>query len=536
MAMTDGVLSLSRTLRIACILSIVYGLLTAGASAQSVLDITDYATMPMTGLADGKTNNEAQLTRINALREEPGGANRFFVLDMNGPLYILDKQTKKTTIYLDFNGRDGRPGVFHRLFFETGYGNGLSSLYFDPDYRNNGKFYTVHIEDPALSASNLPDNARFPGLNVSGYRTTPPIVPPGPVLYEGVLIEWTDTNISNATFEGTARELMRIQLNGRIHPLGDTIFNPMARPGDPDWRVLYIACGDSGAGESDTSVRTNPQRLDNLLGKILRIIPDLSTHQATSTLSENGRYRIPNDNPFVSRPGARKEIWAYGLRNPQRLTWIVDPADSTNNRLVANSVGLHTWETVYFIRKGANYGYSLREGNQLLKADNTTAALPAVDRIPVMVSEITEETVVPQYPVIQYGHVPSGGDAIGAGFFYNGTIAALRGKYLFGDISTGRIWYADYNQMLAADDGKPDTLAPTHPLKIRWNGRTYDTFFPIVETTYHDRGGKDPDLPGTATVSGSGRADVRFAVSGAGELFLYSKSDGMIRVVTGAAN
>jgi glucose/arabinose dehydrogenase len=63
----------------------------------------------------------------------------------------------------------------------------------------------------------------------------------------------------------------------------------------------------------------NPQRLDTLLGKILRIVPDLRAHAATSTVRENGRYRIPNDNPFVSVDGARKEIWAAGLRNPHRL-------------------------------------------------------------------------------------------------------------------------------------------------------------------------------------------------------------------------
>ncbi|HEV2985852.1 MAG TPA: PQQ-dependent sugar dehydrogenase, partial [Vicinamibacterales bacterium] len=90
----------------------------------------------------------------------------------------------------------------------------------------------------------------------------------------------------------------------------------------------------------------NPQRLDNLVGKILRIIPDPMEQQSASTLSDNGRYRVPSDNPFVSTEGARKEIWAYGLRNPHRLTWAIDPLDSKNNRLIANSVGLHTWETV----------------------------------------------------------------------------------------------------------------------------------------------------------------------------------------------
>jgi Glucose / Sorbosone dehydrogenase len=515
------------------------------AFAQMTLEIADYAVMPMTGLADGKGSNDVLLARVNALREEPGGANRFFVTDLNGPLYILSKGTKKFTTYLDFNGHDGRPGIFHKLFTDTGYGNGLNGFYFDPDYRRNGKFYTVHIEDPAATGSNLPDNKNFPGLNVSGYTTTSPIPTPGPTLDEGVLVEWTDSNISNDTFEGTAREILRVQLNTRAHPLGDIIFNPTAKTGDPDWRVLYVNCGDGGAGEATSSIRSNPQRLDNLVGKILRIIPDLREHTATSTVSENGRYRIPNDNPFVSKAGARKEIWAYGLRNPHRLNWATDPANPANNHLLANSVGLHTWESVYVIRKGANYGYSLREGNEVLKSDNTTTSLPGVDRIPVQISDITEETVVPTYPVIQYGHVAGGGDAIGSGFVYNGkAIPSLQGKYLFTDITTGRIWYAEYREMLAADDGKPGTTAPIHEVKILWKNpndtldagrRVFDTMFPIAQAAYQSRGGKDPDLPGRGTVSGQGRTDARFAIDSAGELYLYSKTDGVIRAVVGAS-
>src|SRR5262245_2568975 len=504
------------------------------ASAEITLEIKDYVALPITGSVDGKTNYDALLARVSGLREEPGGANRLFVPDLNGPLYLVDKATKKPTVYLDFNGREGKSGIFHKLFVEAGFGSGLNTLYFDPDYRRNGKFYTVHIEDPALAGSNIPDNTNFPGLKVAGYTTTPAVKTPGSVLYEGVLIEWTDTNTSNATFEGTARELLRVQYNTRIHQLGDLIVNPAARAGDPEWRVLYISSGDGGSGEANTSIRSNPQRLDNLVGKILRIIPDLNEHAATSTVSENGRYRIPNDNPFVAKAGARKEIWAYGLRNPQRLSWAVDPANASSNRLIANSVGLHTWETANIIQKGANYGYPLREGNQMLKSDNTTASLPAVDRIPVQVSDITAETVVPTYPVIQYGHVPGGGDAIGAGFVYNGTIAQLRGKYLFTDLSTGHIWYAEYKDMLAADDGKPNTLAPMHEVKILWNNQTYDGFFPIAEAAYHARGGKDPDLPGQATISGRGRTDARLAIDAKGELYVYSKSDGMIRAVVGA--
>jgi Glucose / Sorbosone dehydrogenase len=518
-----------------CLLIALHFFAPAQASAQMTIELKDYVTMPMTGLVDGKGATDVLLSRVNGIREEPGGASRFFVPDLNGPLYILEKETKKLTTYLDFNGREGHPGLFHKLFVETGYGSGLNGFYFDPDYRRNGKFYTVHVENPALPGSTMPDNSSFKGLNLAGYTTTSAIAAPGETQFEGVLIEWTDTNTSNTTFEGTARELLRVRMNNRLHPMGEMIFNPTVRAGDPDWRVMYLECGDGGSGESMTSIRPNPQRLDNFEGKILRIIPDLNEHAATSTVSENGRYRIPNDNPFTGTPGARKEIWAYGLRNPHRLTWAVDANNPANNRLIVNSVGLHTWESVYIGRKGANYGYPLREANETLKNDNTTAALPAVDKIPVQISDVTGEMVVPVYPVIKYGHVPGGGDAIGAGFLYNGkALPALRGKYIFTDITTGHVWYADYKDMLGADDGKPETLAPIHEVKISWNGKVYDTMFPIAEAAYHTRGGKAGHLPGRGTVSGDGRADARLTVDAAGELYMYSKTDGVIRAVVGA--
>jgi hypothetical protein len=526
----------------ACLFAVALLARNVGAEPPLILHITDYATAPMTGSTTG-TGNGGSLARINMLREEPGGAGRLFVNDLNGPLYILDKKTRLFTTYLDFNGRDTRPGLFDKLPFEAGYANGFISFQFDPDYRRNGKLYTIHLEEPTAPGSVLPDAARVPGLNLAGYTPTPAITTPGTIDREAIVIEWTDSNVSNATFEGLARELMRLQLNTRIHPMGDLIFNPTARPGDTDWRVLYIGCGDGGAGERRTAMRQNPQRLDTLVGKILRIVPDLALHTTTSTVSENGRYRIPRDNPFASLAGARKEIWASGFRNPHRLAWDVDPANRASSHLLAASIGLRSYETVYIVRKGANYGYSEREGNELLQADtNSTMRLPEVDEIPVRVSDtVTSGTIVPTYPVIQYPHTAAGGDAIAGGFVYRGkAVPALRGKYVFADISTGRIWYADFKAMLAADDGNPATLAALHDVHLKWaapgearesGGRVYPTAFPVVLAAYKARGGADPDLPGTSTVSGPGRADVRFGVDAAGELYLLSKVDGMIRAV-----
>src|SRR6516162_5643455 len=241
-------------MRLACAALIVC-LSCAGWASGQALEIKDYMATPITGALDGKGSNEVLLSRINALREEVGGSNRFFASDLNGPLYIVDKATKKFTVYLDFSG------IFHKLTITNGYGNGLNGFYLDPEYTRNGKFYTVHIEDPSSAGSTLPDNSHFPGLNVAGYKTTPTIKTPGPSQNEGVLIEWTDSNPANATFEGTARELMRIQLNTRMHPTGDLMFTPTPKPGDPEWRVLYLECGDGGSGESNNmAMRSNPQR------------------------------------------------------------------------------------------------------------------------------------------------------------------------------------------------------------------------------------------------------------------------------------
>ena len=137
-------------------------------------------------------------------------------------------------------------------------------------------FYTIHMEDPAVAAAAAPRAGVVAGLDLSGYTTTPAIPTPtvdGRIDREAVLIEWKDRNPANATFEGTARELLRLQQPRPIHPMGEMTFNPVARRGDPDWRVMYIGSGDAGTGEQQDSRRLNPQRLDTLVGKILRIVP-----------------------------------------------------------------------------------------------------------------------------------------------------------------------------------------------------------------------------------------------------------------------
>ena len=118
------------------------------AAPEITLEIRDFATVPMTGKIDGKGQIMGLLARVNFMREEPGVTrNRIFVNDLNGPLYILDKQSGKFTTYLNFNGRNGQPCLFRRLPTESGFANGFISFAFDPDYAHNGRFYTIHLED-----------------------------------------------------------------------------------------------------------------------------------------------------------------------------------------------------------------------------------------------------------------------------------------------------------------------------------------------------------------------------------------------------
>ena len=497
-------------------------------STQRTLELADYVELPVTG--DSKSTNliSGQLARGSILRDEPGG-RRFFVNDLNGPLYILNKQTKQLTTYLNFDGMGDRQGLFPKFTAAQGFAAGLMNFVFDPDYARNGIFYTLHMENPNTPGEGvMPKAGVVPGLNLAGYTTTPAL--PTPIVAnvmgtrEMVIVEWTDRQIANTTFEGTAREVLRIQLPGLFHPLNEITFNPAARPGDPEWRVMYLGIGDSGTGERPGPMRLHAQRLDTLHGKILRIIPMLSEHASTSSVSENGRYRIPNDNPFVSVEGARKEIWALGLRNPHRLTWYVDPARPREAVLLAFNIGLVSWETVMIVKKGANYGYPLREGTQSMSPTNGMGPLPADDMIPVQLSDtVTRGTVKPTYPVAAYPHTAaSGGDAIANGFAYRGTrIPALQGTLVFGDITTGRIWYAQMKEVLAADDGDPLTLAPLHELNTQLRALSEDTF--------RKRGGQGDTLPGFGAVAGRGRVDIRLAEDDDGELYVLTKGDGMIR-------
>jgi Glucose / Sorbosone dehydrogenase len=530
--------------------------------------LEDYANPPLSSPTHGGANStaidyKAQLGRINALRPEPANAplaaSRTFVDDQNGTLYILETATKKFTPYIKFSD------VFPKFASDKGNATGIVSITFDPGYAKNGKFYTVHVENPALPGTATPINTQLPSLNLNGYTTTDTVNPPaGPVHLESVLMEWTDTNIRNATFEGTARELLRVGFD-RNHPMDDTVFNPLAKPGSSDYGNLYIGVGDGAQGETPGPSHTIPQQLNTLLGKILRITPDINLHPK-DMLSPNGRYRIPSTgsdpNPFVNVAGARGEVYAYGLRHPHRFDW-----DSTTKTMLVIDIGLHYWEEIDIVVKGANYGYPEREGNEQLFVDdagktgsleNPPVAFP--DRDLVKVDGI-DEPVIPIYPAAVYSHWE--GDSIGSGFVYRGKLMPqMRGKFIFNDMTTGRIFYVDLAEMIATH-GQRNHQAQIHELQIMYKS-PYDAssqtavkrrMFDVVAETYSHKGGtpaQDRVLPGAAGATtgwrdpdhkqpkadsegvayGGGRADVRIAVGGDGEIYVLSKSDGMIRKIT----
>jgi glucose/arabinose dehydrogenase len=163
---------------------------------------------------------------------------------------------------------------------------------------------------------------------------------------------------------------------------------------------LYLGIGDGGPEDDPNG---NAQNLTELKGSILRLA------------IEGSGYAIPQDNPFADGRGRyRPEIWAYGLRNPWRLSF-----DSETGDLWAGDVGEDQWEEINIIVRGANYGWNIREGADCFRG-----------------ASCNSEGLVD--PLTTYPHDP--GCAIIGGFVYHGEIGQLQDMYIFSDFCAGSVW------------------------------------------------------------------------------------------------
>ncbi len=179
----------------------------------------------------------------------------------------------------------------------------------------------------------------------------------------------------------------------------------------PD-RMLYISTGD-GAGPNPPDPLNTGQDISDLLSSILRIDVDQRDRSA------NRNYSVPKDNPFIGMKGARPEIWAYGFRNPWRMSF-----DRQTGELFVGDVGWELWEMVHRVEKGGNYGWSAMEGPQAVKPEKAgpTPILP---------------------PLIELPHTIA--CSITGGYVYRGKkFPELRGAYIFGDWETRRLWAARF--------------------------------------------------------------------------------------------
>jgi uncharacterized repeat protein (TIGR03806 family) len=167
--------------------------------------------------------------------------------------------------------------------------------------------------------------------------------------------------------------------------------------------LLYIGFGDGGSGGDPQG---NGQNTNTLLGKMLRIDVD-----------GGSPYAIPSDNPFASGTGGRREIYAWGFRNPWRWSF-----DRSNGEMWLGDVGQGNWEEINKVVRGGNYGWKTREGQHCFSPSSGCSTAGLID------------------PVAEYSHA-SGRCSITGGYVYRGNaIAALQGQYLFGDFCSGEIW------------------------------------------------------------------------------------------------
>ncbi|HVU90176.1 MAG TPA: PQQ-dependent sugar dehydrogenase [Pirellulales bacterium] len=290
------------------------------------------------------------------------------------PLFLTHEPTTGDLLVAQLQGPilifPNRPDVDHAETF-LDVGEDTYSFAFDPHYADNRYVYVF---------SNGPRDEKEKRNRIARYHVTAE----QPLRCD----------------PATRHVILDYESNG--HNGGDLAFGPD--------EMLYISAGD---GTSDSDTNLTGQNLADLPSGILRI--DVRGSSA------NERYKAPADNPFVAMPGARGEIWAYGLRNPWRISF-----DRENGRLWVGDVGQDWREMIYLIQRGGNYGWSVEEGGQPFQ--------PLRDRGPT--------AIVP--PVVAHPHSEAR-SVTGGHVYYGRRFADLRGAYVYADFATGKFWGLRYD-------------------------------------------------------------------------------------------
>lgn len=393
-------------------------------------------------------------TRILKTDIQPGSDN-LFVLDLRGTLYVL--KNGKPEVYMNIRS------LRKDFIDEPGLATGFGSFAFHPDFQKNGLLYTSHTEPKGTAKADFSYNDSIP------------------VELQWVVTEWKTKTPGAPSFNGEGRELFRMNFVTGIHGMQELTFNTTAKPGSKDYGKLYIGLGDGGCVENHfPGIVHAPSKA---WGSIFRIDP-------AGKNSANGNYGIPADNPFVKDSGAVKELYAYGFRNPHRITWTRD------GKMLAINIGQANIEALYMVQPGRDYGWPIREGNFMIKPDgniNKARALPSDDNTFNII-----------YPVAEYDH--DEGNAISGGYEYYGqTIKELKGKYLFGDINNGRLFYVE------TKDLKPGKQSTISELGLYVKNKKTDM----------------------KELCGAKRVDLRFGIDRKGEMYVTTKPDGKMYKITG---
>jgi glucose/arabinose dehydrogenase len=255
----------------------------------------------------------------------------------------------------------------------------------------------------------------------------------------------------------------------------EIVFNPYAKPNMADYGLLYVCIGDGGAVED--GYPHIPKGRNQVWGKVLRIDPQGNN-------SKNGAYGIPKTNPYFGKKGLG-EIFAEGFRNPNRISW------TTNGKMLVSNIGQHQIESLYWLKAGKNYGWPYREGTFAIDTAITINELYALPK--------NDAKYGYSYPVAQFDH--DEGNAIMGGFEYIGKeIPSLKGKYIFGEVVRGRVFYVNINEIV---DGKQAVI---HEFPLNIDGKLTT----LKETTKQNK------------------VDFRIGKDAIGEMYIFTKSDGVM--------